>query len=1226
MALPPKQRNLLLMRARTDLASPSGSGRPMSRQELADLVSQHLDRAVDGKYIARLERGDYRWPSERTRRAIRQVLGAETDADLGFFIVRSARTPDLTGRLAAGHDGESSDIAATSGVGDQYPGRRANHSAKGGVVAIAPAPPDRVVDRSAVLVEVVDLLRRAKDSGAHRLVGICGPGGFGKTTVAAQVCSDPRVEQLFSEIVWVETGEQCSSGRLVQLVSDLCFQFEGNRPALADPDQAGLYLARVLASRNALIVVDNVWSSRDLAPFLLGGPQCVRLVTTRNVSVCPQGTDYVRLGPMPRSDIAELVRMAVPEIGPEAADVAEFCGGWPLLAAIVAASIAQDVAAGANVSGAVAAAVADLRSFGPQAFDVWDADHRVQAIGQAISSSLNSLERVQVQGSGTGLRERYLSLAVFPAATQIPISVLAQWWATHGWSDSAVRQFCRVLAQRSLIGAYLADRQTIMLHDVFRSYLRHLQGPHLSTHHASLADAYRIAANGDWPALETRHEYVWRFLPYHLGGAGLTSELLRVVADPNYLVTKVATFGWESLTVDQHALMEVNDRDHEADSSIRGSLPAASAMVDSAFLLHGLDSRADIAATLLVFLLRSSILDTATQRLREILVAEQHPLEVRAAFAATSGPAATMHEGHAGSVTSVAVDGDLVVTGGEDGTVRMWSLARRHHVRACRAHTGWVYAVAISPERKLVASAGDDALIRLWSSETGEPHGVLDRHHARVRALTFACAGTIIISGGEDGQALVWNVDQLDLTRALEPPGFGIWSVAVDHNGDLVATVGEDNAVRLHSLHTGRLTDTAAMHSDWVRTVAFAPDRPALASGSGDRSIGLWDIRGGRLEPVGQIDAHTRVRDIAWIPGGLLVAGGEDATLRLHDGQRVIDSQHMPAEVDWIRSVAYSSAGTVAGCEDGSVWVWPHPGPGAGDNLYPIGLGTEAIWSLAYADYGHILAVGWAGGTVDLQDAASGRPHGRLQAGVGRVWSLASGGPYIAAACGDGTVRVWTLPDGNDALCVNSDEARSWSVTIDGAGTRLAASSTNGMVRVWDLPTGRLRWEHQAHAGRIRTLSFDGPGAQLLTGGGDGTARLWDADTGAKLSEFHAHSSWIRTVTLDETGTLAVLGSGPGTITVLDLDGGRVVGELDGHRGRVLALGMVQDGRSLASAAADGTVRLWSLPRLQPLAEVRLDATLHCAAIHPKSGLICAAGARGAVQMGITRSLESAPR
>jgi hypothetical protein len=86
-----------LRAARLKLPSPSRSGRCTSRQELADLVNRCLaasgvrGAALDAAYLGKLERGEHRWPSREYRSAFRMVLGAATDSELGFFIVRRQR-------------------------------------------------------------------------------------------------------------------------------------------------------------------------------------------------------------------------------------------------------------------------------------------------------------------------------------------------------------------------------------------------------------------------------------------------------------------------------------------------------------------------------------------------------------------------------------------------------------------------------------------------------------------------------------------------------------------------------------------------------------------------------------------------------------------------------------------------------------------------------------------------------------------------------------------------------------------------------------------------------------------------------------------------------------------------------------------------------------------------------------------------------------------------------
>lgn len=71
----------------------------MSRSELAEAANRWLtantDRPgiLDDAYVARLERGRIRWPNADYRSTFRAVLGALSDAELGFRPTGANRRP-----------------------------------------------------------------------------------------------------------------------------------------------------------------------------------------------------------------------------------------------------------------------------------------------------------------------------------------------------------------------------------------------------------------------------------------------------------------------------------------------------------------------------------------------------------------------------------------------------------------------------------------------------------------------------------------------------------------------------------------------------------------------------------------------------------------------------------------------------------------------------------------------------------------------------------------------------------------------------------------------------------------------------------------------------------------------------------------------------------------------------------------------------------------------------
>jgi WD40 repeat protein len=117
--------------------------------------------------------------------------------------------------------------------------------------------------------------------------------------------------------------------------------------------------------------------------------------------------------------------------------------------------------------------------------------------------------------------------------------------------------------------------------------------------------------------------------------------------------------------------------------------------------------------------------------------------------------------------------------------------------------------------------------------------------------------------------------------------------------------------------------------------------------------------------------------------------------------------------------------------------------------------------------------------------------------------------------------------------------------------------------------------------------------------------------------EFLHRTSWIRAVAMDMTGERIAVGCGPGAIYVHSITNGQDVIELHGHSGRVLMVGFTADPDVLISAAADGTIRSWSLAAQKQLAVVRVDASLQAAALDAGKGIVLAASADGTMAIRI---------
>jgi len=182
---------------------------------------------------------------------------------------------------------------------------------------------------------VSGLLDTQREETVAITAALRGAGGYGKTTLAQFICHDEHIQEDFYDgILWVTLGEK--PGDLITYVEEFIRILSGEPSGLISLQAATARLIELLADRHILMVIDDVWNSAHLRPFLQGGPLCARLITTRNLDTVPANARKVDVDAMQEHEATALLAAGLP---PGHEDdlrrLAARLGKWPLLLKLV---------------------------------------------------------------------------------------------------------------------------------------------------------------------------------------------------------------------------------------------------------------------------------------------------------------------------------------------------------------------------------------------------------------------------------------------------------------------------------------------------------------------------------------------------------------------------------------------------------------------------------------------------------------------------------------------------------------------------------------------------------------------------------------------------------------------------------------------------------------------------------------------------------------------------
>jgi len=248
--------------------------------------------------------------------------------------------------------------------------------------------------------------------------------------------------------------------------------------------------------------------------------------------------------------------------------------------------------------------------------------------------------------------------------------------------------------------------------------------------------------------------------------------------------------------------------------------------------------------------------------------------------------------GHGGPVWCLDLQGDVLVSGSYDKTIKVWSMKQGSIRATLRGHTSWVSSLQFHGET--IISGSWDATLKVWRLINVD---IDVDEKKRQERISGECVTTLVGEVGNEIYCHQW-----------------------DPNTSKLATGTRHQSVQVWDLNRSEIIRNYAGHSRQVYCLQF--DANKIVSGSGDHTIKVWDPRTAECEMT--LSGHTNnpVMCLQFDQAYKMVSGGYDKTVKIWDMRTGQVTNTLEAHSSAVFCLQFDSDKIITGSADKHIKVW----------------------------------------------------------------------------------------------------------------------------------------------------------------------------------------------------------------------------------------------------------------------------------------------------------------
>jgi len=229
---------------------------------------------------------------------------------------------------------------------------------------------------------------------------------------------------------------------------------------------------------------------------------------------------------------------------------------------------------------------------------------------------------------------------------------------------------------------------------------------------------------------------------------------------------------------------------------------------------------------------------------------------------------------------------DLLLSGGSDATVKLWSLSGERCVATLRGHDGWVTSLDALQSGRVVVSGGSDGILKFWHLESRQclsSHGPPDnnpRHSTNCLAVVEK-QSTLLSGHSSLRELLHWDLATMRRLGQFSGHEDDIYAIHAEGPSSAVISGSKDRSLRIWDPRSPSDKSCVGIfrgHTGAVLDVKLRGNR--AVSASMDKTVRMWDVRSPQ-SPLATLEGHSAEVHCVDFRDRMVLSGSRDTSLKV---------------------------------------------------------------------------------------------------------------------------------------------------------------------------------------------------------------------------------------------------------------------------------------------------------------------------------------------------------